>query len=593
MRRSYRQGIWTALAAAAFALLPAGDLLADVIELKDGGKVNAKIVKRGGLQLTVETDGIQLLVPEDIVKTVNGEKLPPDYAGIYEQKRQSAGRDAEEHYRLALWCRQHKLEDEAKAELLQVVKLDPKHEDARDLLGHAFYKNAWHTPEQLKAKGLVQYQGQWLTPDEAKAVRGKVYYMGQWLTDKEKDYLEDRQFSKFCSPWKTLDVADLERDIRMLSFVNQWGLSKEELRGVYDALMDAERDKVKFMTKRHELNAKVERHFLELKETIMDGVIDSYDTPKDVEGRASTALGDLKKLARGYSYCMVKHSKRVLDAVSDKHREDFYYGFCGCCHCSRHIPSDAFESKTFKEKYCVRCHKDGVPTGPMDKAKAPAPVSQSTLDLLEKARCCGEAEFKEMVKRLPGAKRAKAGTTSKMEDVLRKARQCSDTEFERDKHILGRQLEGMSEYDALMAERAKLGRGFNKFFANVNLREMIANYMFSDSFRDAIAARLQVRPKPLAYKDERKEEDVQSLTALMLDKEAFERKATETIEKKCAICHDTSVINKPGRDIGAWRGCLRTMQRVSWNVTDNDVALLAEYLSQRSQKELAEFQAPK
>jgi hypothetical protein len=34
------------------------------------------------------------------------------------------------------------------------------------------------------------------------------------------------------------------------------------------------------------------------------------------------------------------------------------------------------------------------------------------------------------------------------------------------------------------------------------------------------------------------------------------------------------------------------MQGLGWNITENDVALLAEYLSQRSRKELAEFQVP-
>jgi len=596
-----RMGMIGRFALCAAAMLLSGGLaFAEVIELKDGGKLDARVVKRGGLQLTIETDGIQLLVPEDIVKTVNGEKLPPDYLSLYDQRRQLAGKDADEHYRLALWCRQHKLEDQAKSELLQVVKIDPKHEDARELLGHQIYKNAWYTPEQLKAKGLVQHQGQWLTPDEAKAVHGKVFYLGQWLTEKEKEYLEDRQLRRHVDMWRSHGVCDLQSDIRMLSFVNQWGLSREELRGVYDTLMDAEKDRRCFMTKRHEMNENAEKAWLALKEAAMFGVINSFDQPKDIEGKAGKAEKMIKYLHEGYTYAMFKHSKRVLDAVSDKHKEDYYYGYCGACHCSRYIPSESFESKTFQEKYCLRCHRDGMPTAKDQSrpvAATAAPVSKSTIELLEKARCCSEAELKDLAKKVGGTGgkgkgKGKGSVTSKAEDVLKKARQCSGTEFERDKNILARQLEGMSELEALQAEQGSLGKGYKRFFGDKKTREMVVNGLFSGSFLEAVAARLKAPARAPVAKDDRKEEEVVSVTALMLDKLAFERKATEIIERKCGICHDTSVVSKPGRGVDAWRGTLRKMQEIGWNITDNDVALLSQYLSERSRKELAEFKAP-
>lgn len=66
---------------------------------------------------------------------------------------------------LADWCRENRLESRRREQLQRLLELDPEHVAARVELGHVWQDGRWMTPdEQQRAKGLVLYNGKWVTP---------------------------------------------------------------------------------------------------------------------------------------------------------------------------------------------------------------------------------------------------------------------------------------------------------------------------------------------------------------------------------------------------------------------------------------------
>jgi len=62
----------------------------------------------------------------------------------------------------------------------------------------------------LKAKGLVEHDGQWVTPDALKEVKNKVRYLDQWVTPEDKKLLESRKYASRRG-WSTFRIANLQK----------------------------------------------------------------------------------------------------------------------------------------------------------------------------------------------------------------------------------------------------------------------------------------------------------------------------------------------------------------------------------------------
>lgn len=80
---------------------------------------------------------------------------PPDLAA-YESANAAAGRDADAHVRLALWCEAHGLQAERLKHLAIAVMTNPKHATARGLMGLVAYGGRWQRPDAV---------GEWVTAD--------------------------------------------------------------------------------------------------------------------------------------------------------------------------------------------------------------------------------------------------------------------------------------------------------------------------------------------------------------------------------------------------------------------------------------------
>jgi hypothetical protein len=70
----------------------------------------------------------------------------------YETARAQAGRDAEAHVKLALWCEAHGLEAERLQHLAIAVLADPSHALARSLMGLVAYHGKWARPDEVSRR---------------------------------------------------------------------------------------------------------------------------------------------------------------------------------------------------------------------------------------------------------------------------------------------------------------------------------------------------------------------------------------------------------------------------------------------------------
>jgi hypothetical protein len=171
----------------AIGLAPAWSL-ADIVELKSGGRVEGKVNSNDRNSFLIElADGGKLTVDRGQVARVVT-VTPDDEA--YRRRAPATADTVAAQWELAMWCRDQKLKAELERHLQRVVELDPTHEEARQLLGYR------------------EVNGQWLTSDEIMQSRGLVLYEGKYYTTQDIELFErnklvkDKEFA-----WK----ANIER----------------------------------------------------------------------------------------------------------------------------------------------------------------------------------------------------------------------------------------------------------------------------------------------------------------------------------------------------------------------------------------------
>ncbi|MHC4930642.1 MAG: HEAT repeat domain-containing protein [Planctomycetota bacterium] len=95
---------------------------------------------------------------------IAGDTLNEQY---FEKAAAVAAQDADGHYRLALWCKEHGLVAYANRHHRAVVTLAPDHPASRRALGFERVHGRWVKGKELmRAKGFVEYEGGWITPNE-------------------------------------------------------------------------------------------------------------------------------------------------------------------------------------------------------------------------------------------------------------------------------------------------------------------------------------------------------------------------------------------------------------------------------------------
>jgi hypothetical protein len=152
----------TVLAALA-ALLPAA-ARADEVELTSGKVIEGKVEDLGD-SIKVVRSGGSVTYPKSMIAKITPKKTVEE---IYEEQSKALkADDLDGRLKLARWCLEKKLAQEAAAEFRKAVAISPDHEEARRGAGYRRHNDKWMTEDEIaESKGLVRHKGRWVTPEE-------------------------------------------------------------------------------------------------------------------------------------------------------------------------------------------------------------------------------------------------------------------------------------------------------------------------------------------------------------------------------------------------------------------------------------------
>lgn len=152
-----------------FSVLTAGGAAhADVLVLNSGGRIEGTVLSPKQSprdKYVIETaSGNRLTFDKSQVKEVIGQS---ETQSDYEKVRRDYPDTVEGQMALALWCREHNLPRQRETHLQRVLELDANYAEAHRLLGHMRFDGVWKDQRRyFEDQGYVQYQGQWMTPQE-------------------------------------------------------------------------------------------------------------------------------------------------------------------------------------------------------------------------------------------------------------------------------------------------------------------------------------------------------------------------------------------------------------------------------------------
>jgi hypothetical protein len=144
---------------------------ADVIVLATGGQLEGKIIQSADDKTDFVIDlsaGGQLIIPRSQVTRVDSVS---DADSEYHKLVRSSPDTVEAHWKLADWCRQHKLLGEYQRHLERILELNPNHAEARAALGFREKDGQWLSRDDVMAsRGLVMYEGRYVTPQHVQVI---------------------------------------------------------------------------------------------------------------------------------------------------------------------------------------------------------------------------------------------------------------------------------------------------------------------------------------------------------------------------------------------------------------------------------------
>ena len=168
---------------------------------------------------------LHLLLTFALTPAPSASPLPPPHVvsdDAYEKRLEAAGKDPQKLWDLYVWCQDTEREKEAQSVLRRLIRAQPDHLKARELLGHLRYDGQWFTTEKkleaykakeeerlAKERGYVQYKRRWVDPKdipflEKGLVRGPD---GQWWTEEDLEKHE-KGWSRQDLVWVAPEEAD-------------------------------------------------------------------------------------------------------------------------------------------------------------------------------------------------------------------------------------------------------------------------------------------------------------------------------------------------------------------------------------------------
>lgn len=150
------------------AVLPALVRADDVI-LKGGGKVSGRILSRTDTAVEVDVGAGTVRVPMTSVVRIDQRRSALD--DYHDRATALRADDVPGWLQLAKWASSQGLGTQARTAYEQVLAVDPENAAANQGLGRVQLDGRWVSEEEsYRARGFVQFEGEWMTPAEQDAI---------------------------------------------------------------------------------------------------------------------------------------------------------------------------------------------------------------------------------------------------------------------------------------------------------------------------------------------------------------------------------------------------------------------------------------
>ena len=185
------------------SLCCAPSFAAEEFILRSGASIRGQWLNRTERPLKsyiIQTDqgGRVALAPQQVVRTVHRPAAEAEYDRIAPAHLDTTA----DQWKLAQWCREHRLRKRAALHFGRVVELEPDHVKARRALGYAQLHGRWvRHDEFLTERGYVQFQGRWRLTQEVELLQAS-----QRVKDAERRWMVDTR------RWRTQLGTDMARD---------------------------------------------------------------------------------------------------------------------------------------------------------------------------------------------------------------------------------------------------------------------------------------------------------------------------------------------------------------------------------------------
>ena len=151
------------------AVLVSGSAAADEVFLKSGGQLSGRVVSRTATAVEVDVGAGKITVPaSSVVRIEEGRSPLQEYE---ERAGKLAAGDADGWVALGQWAEGKGLSKQAGEAYHRALAASPLDPRANEGLGNVLVDGRWvGEAEAYRAKGYVQFEGEWITPAEHDAI---------------------------------------------------------------------------------------------------------------------------------------------------------------------------------------------------------------------------------------------------------------------------------------------------------------------------------------------------------------------------------------------------------------------------------------
>ncbi len=197
---------------------------ADIIYLNTGGVVKGKIVEENDDELVIKSRGATLTIPHDDVDYIDRGDTPEEI--LAKQVKKLAPDDVAGRYELGVWLQNIGEEELASKQFESVLKLDPNHEDAHRALGHVRREGKWLTRAQtMRLDGYVKYKGKWHKKEDVEKLKaGYVKAGDEWVKKEELQKVKDG-YRRYKGEW--IPEEEYYKKKGLVKYEGKWVTPKE------------------------------------------------------------------------------------------------------------------------------------------------------------------------------------------------------------------------------------------------------------------------------------------------------------------------------------------------------------------------------